>query len=226
MIFYDPVQGDVLTRQIVYRPKTCFVMTKLGTPIPNEIKNIRRTLEKYLKQAAYASIDANSSIRGKDFLLKIWELILSVPLGIAIISKDLSPYTLANIFYEIGLLQAYGRETLIIKTPDCYVPSDFVRTEYIEYDRSFGKKISTFIRGLREQAEYYATAGELLEENPLLSIDYYRRAFLITGNIKYREIAQKIEHSATFDKQTASTLKSFLHAHKVSPAKSSARRTA
>lgn len=209
-----------MTRQIVYRPQTCFIMTKLGSPVPGEIKNIRRTLEKYLHQAGYTSIDANSSIRGKDFLLKIWELILAVPLGIAIISKDLSPYTLANIFYEIGFLQAYGRETLIIKTRDCYVPSDFVRTEYIEYDRSFGKKISKFIQGLREQAEYYATAGELLEENPLLSIDYYRRAFLITGNIKYKKMAQNIEQTASFDKQTANTLKSFLHNQKTTTTRS------
>ncbi len=211
MIFYDPVQGDVLTRQIVYRPQTCFVMTKLGTPVPKEIQNIRRTLEKYLKQVGYTAIDANTAIRGKDFLMKIWELILSVPLGIAIISKDIFPYTLANIFYEIGLLQAYGRETLIIKTPDSQVPSDFVRTEYVEYNRSFGKKISTFLHGLEEQAEYYATAGKLLEENPLLSIDYLRRAYLITGDQKYKKEAQELEKDVSFDKQTSSTLKSFLH---------------
>lgn len=185
-------------------------MTKLGFPVPKEIQNIRRTLEKYLNRSGYTAIDANTAIRGKDFLMKIWELILSVPLGIAIISKDLSPYTLANIFYEIGLLQAYGRETLIIKTPDCYVPSDFIRTEYIEYNRTFGKKISTFLNGLKEQAEYYATAGELLEENPLLSIDYLRRAYLITGDQKYKKTAQIIDGTAAFDKQTAGTLKSFL----------------
>ena len=115
------------------------------------------------------------------------------------------------IFYEIGLLQAYGRETLIIKTTDCYVPSDFVRTEYIEYDRSFGKKISAFMGGLQDQADYYATAGKLLEENPLLSIDYFRRAYLISGKVKHKKAAQEIEQAASFDKHTGSTLKSFLH---------------
>ena len=186
-------------------------MTQLGTPVPKEIQNIRKTLEKYLKEANYTAIDANTSIRGKDFLLKIWEMILSVPLGIAVISKELSPYTLANIFYEIGLLQAYGRETLIIKTKDSFVPSDFVRTEYIEYDRSFGKRIKTFLKGLKDQAEYYATAGELLEDNPLLAIDYFRRAFLITGDLSYKKEAQDIGSTASFDRQTVATLKSFLH---------------
>ncbi|MCR4288633.1 MAG: hypothetical protein NUV86_00005 [Candidatus Scalindua sp.] len=210
MILYDPVQGDVLTKHIKFRPQTCFIMTQLGTPIPNEIKNIRRTLEKYLKQKKLKTIDASSDIKGKDFLLKIWEMILSVPVGIAIISKELTPYTLANIFYEIGLLQAYGKETLIIKTKDSYVPSDFVRTEYIEYDRNFKKKINRFLHGLKEQSEYYANASILLEGNPLLSIDYLRRAFLISGNEKYKRDAQIISQANPLDKQTKFGIDSFL----------------
>ncbi len=212
MILYDPIQGDVLTRHIKFRPQTCFIMTQLGTPIPNEIKNIRRTLEKYLKQKKLKTIDASSDIKGKDFLLKIWEMILSVPVGIAIISKELTPYTLANIFYEIGLLQAYGKETLIIKTKDSYVPSDFVRTEYIEYDRNFKKKINKFLDWLNEQSEYYANASVLLEGNPLLSIDYLRRAFLISGNEKYKRDAHIISQVNTLDKQTKFGIDSFLKA--------------
>lgn len=212
MILYDPVQGDVLTRQVKFLSQTCFIMTQLGTPIPKEIKNIRKTLEKYLKQHKFKTIDANSSIKGKDSLLKIWGMILSVPIGIAIISKELSPYTLANIFYEIGLLQAYGKETLIIKTPDSYVPSDFVRTEYIEYDRTFKRKISTFLDGLKEQSEYYATASSLLEGNPLLSIDYLRRAYLISGDKKYKKNAEALSDANTFDKQTQFGVNSFLKA--------------
>lgn len=210
MILYDPVQGDVLTKQIKFKPQTCFVMTQLGTPIPREIKNIRKTLEKYLKQRKFKTIDANSVIRGKDFLLKIWEMILTVPVGIAIISKDLTPHTLANIFYEIGLLQAYGKETVIIKTPDSSVPSDFVRTEYIQYDRNFKNKILKFLDGLKEQAEYYVTTSELLEGNPLLSIDYLRRAFLITGDNKYKRKAQILSDANPFDKQTQSGIKNFI----------------
>ena len=210
MIIYDPVQGDILTRQIKFRPKTCFLMTQLGPPIPKEIKNIRRTLEKYLHKKRFKLIDANSVVKGKDFLLKIWEMILSVPIGIAITSKDINPYTLSNIFYEIGLLQAYGKETLIIKTRDSYVPSDFIRTEYIEYGRDFGVKINNFISNLKEQSEYYASAAELLEENPLLSIDYLRRAYMINGISKYKEQAQEIINKTKFDKQTNEWLKSFL----------------
>ncbi|MCP4269748.1 MAG: hypothetical protein GY777_29945 [Candidatus Brocadiaceae bacterium] len=187
-------------------------MTQLGTPIPKEIKNIRKSLEKHLRSNKLITIDANSHIKGKDFLHKIWEMILSVPIGIAIISKELTPYTLANIFYEIGLLQAYGKETLVIKTKDSYVPSDFIRTEYIEYDRNFKKKITKYLDGLIEQSEYYANTSKLLEGNPLLSIDYLHRAFLLSGNEKYKKEARMLSETYPFDKQTKFGIDSFLRA--------------
>ncbi len=210
MILYDPVEGDVSTKQIKLQPQTCFIMTQLGTPIPQEIRNIRNTLEKYLKQRKFKVIDANSVIRGKDFLLKIWKMILSVPVGIAIISNDLTPSTLANIFYEIGLLQAYGKETLIIKTPGSSVPSDFVRTEYIQYDRKFKDRILKFLDGLEEQAEHYAVTAKSLKANSLLAIDNLRRAFLITGDAKYRSAATVELLCDTFDKHTLAYLESFI----------------
>jgi hypothetical protein len=165
---------------------------------------------KYLNRRHFKTIDAGSSIRGKDFLLKIWEMLLSVPIGIAIISKDLDPYTLANIFYEIGLLHAYGKETVVIKTKDCFVPSDFIRTEFIEYDRSFGSKINKFLDHLKEQSEYYYTTAKLVKENPLLAIDYLRRAYLIQGNSKYKNKASSIFKTSNFDKQTLLWIKNFL----------------
>ena len=93
-------------------------MTKLGSPIPREVNIIRSNLAKIFVDYNISLIDANDIRTGKDFLLKIWQIILGVPLGIAIITNDMSNKTLANIFYEIGLMQAYGKETLIIKTVD------------------------------------------------------------------------------------------------------------
>ena len=145
MINYNLIDGDVYSKKIKYRPKTCFIMTKLGKPIPKEIKNMRRTVAKYLKNHGFEIIDASSKVTGRDFLLKIFGLILSVPLGIALISENLESTTIANIFYEIGLLQALGKETLIIKTKESNIPSDFVRTEYIEYDNKFKTILSILV---------------------------------------------------------------------------------
>lgn len=210
MIYYNPLTGVVSSDSIKYRPHTCFLMTKLGTPLPQEITSIRNSLEKTLHTYNIDLIDANEELTGKDFMVKIWEMILSVPLGIAIITDELPTSTLENIFYEIGLFQSHGKETLVIKTNNSTVPSDFVRTEYIEYDKDFTGKIRKFIKRFYEQAEHYLIMAEQLQNDPLLEIDYLKRAYLITHDEK---IKQKIRESLTtheFDHYIKSIYKQLL----------------
>ena len=192
MINYNLIDGEVYSKKIKYRPKTCFIMTKLGDPIPKKICNMRRTVEKYLKDHKFEIIDASSEVTGRDFLFKISELILSVPLGIALISEELNLTTIANIFYEIGLLQALGKETLIIKTEESNVPSDLVRTEHIEYDRKFKNKINKYIKTYIELAGHYELLGCELIKNPITSIDYLKRSHLMTGKSNARNKINKI----------------------------------
>jgi hypothetical protein len=196
MIFYSPTDGEAHTVRIEYHPRTCFVMTKLGDPIPPEDIEIRSRLATIFSDKGINIIDANDEITGKDFLLKIWHMLLSVPLGIAIISRDMDHQTFANIFYEIGLMQPYGKEILIIKTADAPFPSDFVRTEYIEFAKDFEKKITKFIKSFFKLAEHYKFMAVQLENNPLLEIDYLKRAYLISGEKAYREEAYKIFEKA------------------------------
>ncbi len=212
MILYHPIEGDAYTKDIQYKPRTCFLMTKIGTPIPQEIKNIRNTLSKYLRNEKIKIIDAHSFITGKDFMVKIWESIVSVPLGIAIISDELESGTKANIFYEIGLLHALGKETLIIKTKNCSVPSDFIRTEYIEYDRSFKVKITKYLNAYFQQAKYYESVALELGKDPILAIDYLRRAFLISGDGKYKKTMRSIfkKNKTSLDPKTAGKIENLL----------------
>ncbi|NQS90724.1 hypothetical protein HQ584_13155 [Patescibacteria group bacterium] len=192
MILYSPIDGDVYGKRIQYKPKTCFIATQLAKPIPKEVKNIRNTLYKYLKIRRIKAIDANSKVTGRDFLIKIWENVIAVPLGIAIVTDELPIKTLENIFYEIGLLQAFGKETLIIKMEKVPVPSDFVRTEYIDYDRSFKFKINKYIDTFFELADHYYLMAEQLEKDPLLAIDYLERAYLIKKSKKCKEKIKEI----------------------------------
>ena len=41
------------------------------------------------------------------------------------------PSTQMNIYYKLGVAQALGKETLVVKSPGAKLPSDFVRTEYV-----------------------------------------------------------------------------------------------
>lgn len=192
MIFYRPTEGDAFTAKIEYRPRTCFLMTQLGQPVPEIIQEVRDSLSEVLSKSDIDLIDANSVVTGKDFLIKIWRLLLGVPLGVAIIHKDMSHQTFANIFYEIGMLQAYGKENLVIKTKGTPVPSDFVRTEYVEFNKNFKERLGKFISSFFEQAEYYASMSDQFDNNPLLAIDYLKRAYLITGQKKYKQRAFQI----------------------------------
>ncbi|SHJ80062.1 hypothetical protein SAMN02745751_03406 [Dethiosulfatibacter aminovorans DSM 17477] len=208
MIFYRPTDGDVEDKPIIIRPRTAFLMTKLGDPISDELKQMRDSVTRIMNEFSYNGVDANSMTTGKDFLLKIWNIAMGVPVGIAIIDETISPQTMANIFYEMGWMQAHGKDTIVIKSKNVTIPSDFIRTEYIEFNESFDTRFKAYFENLEEQAEYYAFIGEQLDNNPLLAIDYYRRAFLITGSELYKEKTLEILDKEDFSKRTRRSVES------------------
>jgi len=210
LIFYSPTDGIPHTGKIEYRPKTCFIMTKLGRRIPEKVKDIRSILGGILNNRNIKIIDANEVVTGKDFLLKIWHILLGVPLGIAIITKDLPQGTLANIFYEIGFMQAYGKETLLIKTEDTKVPSDLIRTEYVEFADDFEEKMEKYLETILNLPEYYDSVADQLEKNPLLAIDYLKRAWLISGESAFREKAKEIFQEAAIEGRAKNSVEMLL----------------
>jgi hypothetical protein len=210
MIFYRPTDGDPHTVGIEYRPRTCFIMTKLGPPIPREINIIRSHLSNVFGDYNISLLDANDVITGRDFLLKIWYIILSVPLGIAIISDDLLNKTRENIFYEIGLMQAYGKETIVIKNASTNIPSDFVRTEYIDFAPGFRKKLKKYLNTFFKLVPYYRKMSDQVERNPLLAIDYLKRAWLISGEDAYRQKAKDIFQKASIKERAKNSVEMLL----------------
>lgn len=213
MITYNH-DREVITDFISYEPRSCFIMTQLGQPVPKILDSIRNDLAIELSKRKIKELDANSYIKGKDFLSKIWRQVHAVPLGIAIVTKDMKVSTISNIFYEIGVLNALGKETIVIKSKDFNIPSDFIRTEYIVYDNEFSDKINKFLDQVFELADHYEIMGESLETNPLLTIDYYKRAYLITGSKKYFRKTEEIIDGQKFDYQSGQFIKNFLSTEK------------
>lgn len=213
MIFYNH-DREVITDFISFEPRSCFIMTQLGNPLPKELDQIRLDLVAELTHRKIRELDANSYIKGKDYLNKIWRQVLAVPMGIAIITKDMPISTISNIFYEVGVLNALGKETIVIKSKDFKIPSDFIRTEYIEYDENFKEKINKFLDQVEELADHYEIMGESLESNPILAIDYYKRAYLITGDPKFFRKTEDIKKNELFDAQTNHSIINFLTTEK------------
>ncbi len=131
MIVYHPFEGDISSTPVKYSPKSCFVMTQLGDNLCSNIIRIRKVVSRVLKKYNIKEIDADTTTTGGDYMTKIWKQTFSSPIGIAIMSEGIPARTIGNIFYELGLMDSYGKETLVIKTSNCQIPSDLKRTEYI-----------------------------------------------------------------------------------------------
>ncbi len=212
MIVYSPINGEVLTDAVKFYPRTAFIMTQLGTPLPKELITIRKSLKSELKKFKFKDVDASSLVTGKDFLDKIWKIILGSPLGIAILTKDMPDRTIANIYYELGMMDALGKETLIIKSKDYEIPSDFKRTEYVNFDSSFITSFKKFQSNINEREEHYWLMGELMQADPVLAIDYIKRAYLLNPLKKYIREAKRIFqlNKQKIDSQSQIHIKSFL----------------
>jgi len=48
------------------------------------------------------------------------------------------------------------------------------------------------MRGLSDTASYYEILGDNLENNPVLALDYYRRAFLLSNNAILKNKAREL----------------------------------
>lgn len=209
MILYNPLSGDANHSPILRRPRTCFLITKLGNPSAT-VRAARKVIETAFGKRGYNVIDAESVATGKDFLLKIWRLIVGVPICIAIVDEGMTAGTIANIFYELGYADSLGKETLVIKTNGFKVPSDFVRTEYIALGKGFKSRLNCFLQNLGERVTYYASCAQALEKDPLLSIDYYRRAFLLSGDRTYSEKTAELLLSPDLKVRAISSMKMLL----------------
>lgn len=196
MIVYRPTDGDAHTVPIAVRCQTCFLMTQLGGTVPTEVTAIRDRVEAVFTVEGFDVVDADSFTTGRDFLHKIWEVIVSVPVGVAIVHEEIRPATLANVYYEIGLTQALGKETLVVKAPRAQVPSDFVRTEYVTANEHLERRLGRFVDNLRERESHYGHVGTLVENNPLLALDFFRRAYLLFGDPQWQDAARTIVASA------------------------------
>jgi len=206
MIIYNPSDGDAFTTSIKSAPRHCFLMTRLGKPVPKMVKDIGREVQSCCRKSKYVVIDAGTRITGRDFLIKIWKMIASSPVAVGVVHETIPAITQANIFYELGVAQALGKETLIVKSPKAKVPSDFIRTEYITYNAGFARNFSKYLADLEDQAEHYEIVADQLDRNPVLAIDYLKRAYLITGENRLKNKAKSVIQDAGLQDRAANSV--------------------
>ncbi len=74
-------------------------------------------------------VRGDTSLRIGDLAQNIWNDILQA----GIIIADVSAVN-ANVFYEVGLAHALGKEVFLLKQKDKNIPADFGGSHYYEYD--------------------------------------------------------------------------------------------
>ena len=206
MIIYSPLDGQALTHSIQRKAKYCFLMTRLGKPVPPMVADIRRDVRACCRPVGYRVIDAATTVTGRDFLFKIWRQIASAPLSVGVLHEDIPQSTQANIFYELGVAQALGKETVIVKSPKSKIPSDFIRTEYIVFDKRFSKNFRKYLNSIFEAASHYETVADQLDRDPILALDYLNRAYLISGENRLKRKAKDIVENAGLEERAANSV--------------------
>lgn len=86
------------------------------------------------------------------------------------------------------------------------LPSDFVRSEYIEFNQEFDDRFENYIDSVVEQAEHYEFVADQLDRNPILAIDYLKRAYLITGEENLRKKAQDLLNVAGIENRAKNSI--------------------
>lgn len=79
--------------------------------------------------ANFNCIRGDSPLRVGDLTETIWNSLMKAGLIIA----DVSALN-ANVFYEIGLAHALGKDVMILKQKDSNIPADFGGSHYYEYE--------------------------------------------------------------------------------------------
>jgi hypothetical protein len=104
-----------------------FVIMPFSEPWSNTVWN--RMMRPAIRGAGLVAVRGDMPIRVTDLNNTVWDSLLSAGLVIADISV-----ANANVFYELGLAHALGRDVFLMKQHGVRLPADFGGAHYYEYE--------------------------------------------------------------------------------------------
>jgi hypothetical protein len=114
----------------------------------------RKMIEPALRSAKMDCARGDTTVRVGDLTTNIWNEILRAGLVIADISVPN-----VNVFYELGLAHAIGKDVLLLKKKDKTLPADFGGAHYYEYDLAELETATSLLANALEQWTMSASAG-------------------------------------------------------------------
>lgn len=189
-VIFSPIDDSELRGPYRPLPRYAFLMVHSSEGVAPVEKKIEKDINKILLSQRFKTTKATLIYTSKDYLLKIIRSIQGCGFAIAIFSEYTPAATLANIFFEIGICYVLGKDVIIVKTADANPPSDFVRTEWIEFDPSKQKKFTLDItkacKTMKENAEFLYKLGDIAfnaqEQDLELAFERYKQSVLLTNH--------------------------------------------
>lgn len=175
-------------------------MRQLGEP-PGIDKKMTSIVVEELQSRGFSAKDAATSTGGNDFLGRILGLIRGTGFTIAIFSHETRPSAMANITLELGFAALCGKPLIIVKSKEAKTPSDFVRTDWIDYDpeeeSQFREKFRQALDTIQEIAEYEDSLLDVaMKANSIdcaVALERANKAFLLTNDSRFLDAAEEIK---------------------------------
>ena len=191
MILICPNARNECQKRITSVPKRCFLII---SDAENSIKNnvngtklkdksiLRQKIDDVFLSFGYSVIDAMSVPESGDNYCKICELILSSAFGIAVITKNTPEKSLKNIYLEIGLMKAFGKEVIIITDDRHNLASDLLgkgNLEFVDYS-DMQNQLKDWLGKFNKESIFFTDiAGSFFNDNDYeQSFEFYKKAIM------------------------------------------------
>jgi hypothetical protein len=189
-----PLSQDECSKRIILRPKTAFLMTPSKTKRNDALKRVISRISSELQRQGFDFLDGCSLVELGGTVCKICSTMQGCAIGIGFYHPDIQADAVSNIFWEMGMLQGWGRPALLVATKKEDLPSDFTGESCIFYEDNnrYISKFRDLLTGFKEREKYYV---EILADEAIRTADYekaikyYQEAYLISGN---RQILNKM----------------------------------
>lgn len=197
-LIFSPLTEDLLEGPFKPYPRGVFVMLQDNKGTPEVDYEMDEVICDVLKKHSFTPLKATSKRGTKDFLEKIVQMIRGCGFGVAIFSEYTNASSLANIFFEVGLCNMFGKPVIIVKNEGTKAPSDFVRTEWVTFTKDKDKLSNDFkasIISIQELADYFESLGDLAfeaeEKDYELAFERFKQSYLISNK---KQVQEKIEN--------------------------------
>jgi len=194
-----PLSYDECSKRILLRPKTAFLMTPSRSKRSTELNRVISRVSSALKRKNITPLDGCTLLDIGDTVCSICSTMQGCAIGIGFYNPQIFTDALSNIFWEMGMVQGWGRPVLLVANKKVDLPSDFTRDRcfFYETDPHYIKNLTGIVQLIKDRDQYYVDtlANEAIQTADYeRALKYYQEAFLISGR---RQILSKIRKLRT-----------------------------